>query len=103
MVPSRAVGRADDNRLAHLGRRGFAHRFGPASRTIRSGPGLSASLRSGPDPAARPSPGPSFSIVLRDVEAFGYVVLVQHGGLGPTQQVPQVQEVLGDVRQLGGA
>jgi hypothetical protein len=32
MVPSRAVGRADDNRLTHLGRLGFAHRFGPASR-----------------------------------------------------------------------
>src|SRR5664280_2624847 len=40
---------------------------------------------------------------IRRVEAFGYVVLVQHGGLGPAQQMPQVQEVLGDVRQLGGA
>src|SRR5450759_278041 len=37
------------------------------------------------------------------VEALRDVVLVQHGGLGPAQQMPQVQEVLSDVRQLGGA
>src|SRR5664280_307974 len=49
---------------------------------IRSGPGLSPSLRSRCGPAARPSPGPSFSIVLRHGETFGDVVLVQYGGLG---------------------
>src|SRR5664280_1019956 len=96
-------GRADDNRLTHLGRLGFAQRFGPATRDDPEWPRVERQLARAADPAARPSPGPSFSIVLRDVEALGYVVLVQHGGLGPTQQVPQVQEVLGDVRQLGGA
>src|SRR5664280_3855121 len=49
------------------------------------------------------SPLPWLLFSVFRVKALGDVVLVQHGGLGPAQQMPEVEEVLGDVRQLGGA